>query len=223
MERFGYPLPLAAVLDPMSNHLGQSDEAIAFVRAWVDVVPPGCDLSPAPLHILRQFLTTSRAATSFPDLLSQIIALHQREAEGDVVPRSEWSSLRALVADARATSEGWPAMQLDMLEGACWPLRTAQSVLPEAVRLWLALGGMEPEPWWDVKIAKQCHDALGEMFAEAKRLSETGVQIDGQQLFHERYPELAALGDRMLASREAARVDRIRTAADIILDALGSV
>lgn len=218
-EQYGYPLPVAVLLDPLSDAFGSRDHAAGFVCDWVDVVTPGSDLAAAPYKIVGEFLRSSHAAESYPEPVSKILELQQADLAGQAPPRSEWSALRQQVSQAKESDSPKDKFHAQLCEVACWPISRSRSVLPEVARVWIGLGA-PPTPDWDRELALECHTAFGSVFEEARARGEKLSYQDGDALFHEKFPELAARGDVMLAAQERTRLEHVSRAGSIVLNAL---
>eukprot|EP01037_Dinobryon_pediforme_P021386 gene21386-22238_t len=116
---YGYPLALAALLDPLAAMLDERESATAFVRDWVALVEPGTDLSGVPSAIVLDLLDAPETRGLAPGLVAPLTRLHQRERAGETVPRGDWARCRQpILAAADAPPPARMRGLLDLWEAA---------------------------------------------------------------------------------------------------------
>lgn len=199
--RVGFPLALAAWLDPLTGAFSDDSYATEFARQWLASVEPGADLSLVPLAILSDLLATSGTVEAFPDLVERIISLHEQSRNPSPPSRSKWSEARQFVGELGSACEDRRQKHLlGLCEAACWPLENSQSVLTELGRLWLQLAYSEPDPKWSVE-DRQRMEALMQRLGEEHR-KEHGPNSEPN------YPAMFRAAEPELEGRFVAHLNR---------------
>lgn len=191
-ERFGYPLPLAALFDTFAA-CATPDRAACDTLAWVEAVAPGTNLSAVPWHIAEELLIllgADRLAKVHYPLLRD---LHQRDAAGPAVPREEWAALRALLEVDKESGTAEEAFASDACGAACWSLRTSRSVLVDLVDRWRRAATHLPNPDFPETDRHDADAALHALWTETQAARDAGETPHIPSLFRAREPRLAAL------------------------------
>lgn len=221
--RFGYPLALAGLLDPMTAH-ASADRAVDAALAWVDCVAVGADLSPVPErivdHLLRQ-MDADRLAASYCGQLRQ---LYRAERSATPPRRRDWADLRNSIEQAvEAEPPGSDArIALIACATACWPLTTSSSVLPTLFSIWIKDAHRVPDPEFGEVVREQSHAMLDQIYRETQPQRDVGEAVDIPALFRARAPTLAAAFEGRLERANARYRDRARSVPDMVLAQLAA-
>ncbi len=204
--RFGYPLALAGLLDPIAASVPASacDTAIA----WHRCVRPGTDLSDVPLRILIDLLERLGAPDLAPRRFAVVVAQHRREAAGYIADRATWTPLRTAIETEEAAADDAIRAALGACALACWPLATSRSVLVGLIHAWATAIPVVPDPDFDA-VQKQAADAaLHALWEETQPQRDFGDAVHLPDLFRTRHPDLARRFEANLASTNAAYAAR---------------
>ncbi|WP_342659066.1 hypothetical protein NPJ82_16595 (plasmid) [Sphingomonas sp. NY01] len=218
--RFGYPLALAGLLDPIVavNHAGALDTAIA----WHEHVLPGSDLSGVPATLLTDLLERLGAGASAPDYFAIVIDMHRNEARGDTASRTAWSRLREEI-EARATAaENATRIALNACTLACWPLATSRSVLVGLVHAFAAATNGAPSPDFDEDDRCTANAILQVLWDETQPQRDAGDPVHLPTLFRARHPDLSSRFEADLARSNAYRAARAAQAQQLVLTHLAA-
>lgn len=192
-DAFGYPLPLAALLDPLSAALGEDERGFRFVLDWVSLVEPGADLSQVPARLVLMMLETAGTGSALKPLQERLIALHRRDLANDPVDRAEWSALRQAIAGTKADAADNPLAfgGLGLFEAACWPAGRGYTPLSATFSACLVVVGSQADPAWGEADNRQVQDFFDALQEELQPRLEAGEPVDFMAIFQERRPELA--------------------------------
>ncbi|KQN00086.1 hypothetical protein [Sphingomonas sp. Leaf25] len=195
---FGYPLPLAALLDPLARDLSEAGDAPAFVRSWVSTVTPGADLSGVPTRLMLYMLDDPRLRGIDDALADRLVGLHCRDLDGSPGDRGEWSSVRRSIlaakqdADPRAT-----AFVVGLWEVAAWPAARGRSTLVATFNAWRQLQAIVDDPEWSRE--DECRkEAKMKALWYAHAPAADGGEVDLAALFEASDPALARRSNRNL-------------------------
>ncbi|PTQ65009.1 hypothetical protein C8J45_102367 [Sphingomonas sp. PP-CE-3G-477] len=191
-QRFGYPLPLAALLDTMTA-CAAPDRAVRETLAWVEIVEPGANLSPVPWRIAKSLLVLLKADQLADPHFLLLRDMHSRDTTDTPVSRKEWTNLRALIEDTASRSKGEAAFSISACAAACWPLQTSRSVLVELVDRWRRAAARLPNPDFDDVDRDRASTVLNALWAETEPARAAGETIHIPTLFRGREPRVAAL------------------------------
>ena len=223
-DRFGYPLALAGLLDPMTAYAGP-DRAVDAALAWVERVPPGADLSPVPERIVDHLLGEMAADRLAVSCRAELGQLYRAEASGTPPARRDWAELRRRIE--RAAEEEPPSsdarVALTACATACWPLTTSSSVLPTLIAVWLKDASRVPDPEFGEAVRERAHGMLDQIYRETQPLRDAGEAVDIPARFRARAPALAAAYEAQLARANARYIDRARSVPDMVLAHLAAV
>ncbi len=217
-SRFGYPLPMAGLLDPLTAYAGSDSGGDAALR-WVECVEVGADLSRVPQRIVDHFLTDMGverlAASSYAD----VRALHRAEASGVVMHRSEWTAIRRRIEAAVETTlpHSHERAALNACATACWPLQTSSSILSTLIAAWLQGVNREADPAFGELKNKRAMATLDEIYQQTQPMREKGEAVDIPALFRMRDPILAAGFEASLERANARYLDRAQSVPGIVL------
>lgn len=216
--RFGYPLAMAGLLDPMTA-FAASDRAVAHTLRWVSCVEPGTDLSQVPERIIRHLLVTMGSDRLAPRYYHRLRALYRAEARNVAPQRRCWSDLRTRIEQA---VEGAPPgsdthVALRACATACWPIRTSSSILSTLTSLWVQDATRAPDPEFGEADRAQAHAMLDRIFHETQSRRDAGEAVDIPAIFRCRAPALAAAFEARLDRTNARYRQRARTVPDIVL------
>ena len=216
--RFGYPLALAGVLDPMTA-LAAPDEAVDHALCWVSCVAPGADLSRVTVWIVEELLLAHGADRLAARYLEELRALYRAESDGQPPARRDWSALRgriaAAVEDAPALSDTRAAFSA--CATACWPLRTSRSVLTTLIDAWVRDATRIADTGDAATDRAEALAMLAAIHAETQVLRDAGRDVDIPATFRARAPRLAAVFEARLAHANARYFARARTIPGIVL------
>ncbi|MGP7797008.1 hypothetical protein [Sphingomonas sp. CLY1604] len=215
--RFGYPLALAALLDPM---IECSDPARAWEHTltWVVRVSPGEDLSVVPVRIVEDMLIRIGSVEHAPALHAAILDLHHRELAGETLTRADWTQARGEIeAAADGMEDAAGAVALRACAAACWPLRTSRSVLTEITALWrTGAGAVRPTIITSTdKIRAEA--ILQSIVAAVAPRRAAGEYVDIPKLFRARDPGLSARYEADLRRTNALALERMQALPGIVL------
>ncbi len=211
--RFGYPLALAGLLDPIvaSNYDGALETAIA----WHDRVRPGSDLSNVPIAILTEVLDRLGASVSAADYRKIVIDMHRGEACGDTASRTSWSRLRMEI-EAHAEAAQEPARTaLQACALACWPLATSRSLLTGLIHAFTAATPGAPD--FDENDRRSANAILQGLWDETQAQRDAGDPVHLPTLFRARHPDLSGRFEADLAHTNATRAARAAQAQHLVL------
>ncbi len=192
-DRFGYPLPLATLLDPLTAAMGDTPDTWRFVRDWVAVVAPGAALDTVSTRLLLFMLDAIEVRPRGETIGDRLSALHMADLTGQPATGRAWAEVRAaLVAVDRASLPRRHIAWLDLCEAAAWSGRNGRSVLVETLRNWLGLANLESHPAWSDEDDARKDTVLARLWSESEPAREAGEQIDFPSLFAATDPELEA-------------------------------
>ncbi|WP_076070590.1 hypothetical protein [Sphingomonas montana] len=191
---FGYPLPLAGMLDPLTAMMGMGNAANAFVRDWVDVVAPGADLSPVSAKLMRHMVETAQTDTRGEMLKQKVVALHSRDSAEAPVGRAEWSAVRNEISVARDTASDDSLLTgtLALLDAACWPAGRGYTPLSATLSACIDLVTQIPDPEWTEADNKRSDTFFMAMEQELQPRMAAGEDLDFTAICKEREPEIYA-------------------------------
>lgn len=191
-EAFGYPLPLAGLLDPLSEMLGDQGGSFAFVLEWVDAVEPGSDLANVPICVMLHMLETAETGSAAAPLKHALLDLHQRELGNEPPTRGEWSTLRHAIATAQeaAGDDHVQRANLAVLDAASWPAARGYTPLSATFGACLNLVAMQQDPDWGDADNQRCDTFFMAMEAELSPRMQAGEDIDFTAVALEREPDL---------------------------------
>lgn len=199
---FGYPLGLAALLDPLAADPVDGFDAAGFVREWVAVVRPGADLSRVPAALMLGMLHDLNGGEADAALVTAAVALHRDCRDGGQPPRPVWATLRRDILASMPAAAGAAG---DLLEAAAWPAAHARSSLTSAFAAWRRLRAGGADPGWTPR-----DEARKEAMLHAIWEAETPAREAGEQVhYHARLVER----DADLAGRFLLHLDRTNAAA----------
>lgn len=192
--RYGYPLSLAALLDPLLAYPADTFDAAGFVRDWVAVVRPGADLSRVPAELMLFMLGDPAVSAYHAGLTADLMALHRRDRDGDTPPRPQWATARKTILTLPAASSS-PALAL--LEAASWPAASGRSSLTSAFEAWRRLQAVFDDPTWSREDEVRKEELLHAIWEDVAPARDAGEQIDyhAQLLLRD-----ADLADRFLGN-----------------------
>lgn len=208
---FGFPLPLAGLLDPITADDARRCAAVAI--EWSDCVAPGADLSAVPLAIVQDVLEQLDAPRLAADHYGRVVALHRRPD----ATAAEWRRLRTAIEDAAGRSEGDGRTALNACAIASWPLATSRSVLVELMAAWRTGARPPADPDWDESDTAHAHERLEMLWNETAPQRDAGQPVDLPALFRQRDPDLAARFEANLARVNAAHLDRVGQGQALVL------
>jgi len=221
--RFGYPLALAGLLDPMTAYAAP-DRAVDTALAWVTAVDVGADLSAVPERIVHDLLEAMEADRLAAAYHAELRQLYRAEMSGTPPTRRDWADLRNRIA--QATEEEPPTSDvrtaLTACVTACWPLATSSSVLPTLFSVWFRDVNRRPDPEFCDASRELAYAKLDEIYQETQPLRDTGQSVDIPALFRTRDPTLAAAFEGQLARSNARYRARAQTVPDLVLAHLAS-
>jgi len=216
--RFGYPLAMAGLLDPLTAYAEPDHRATVALR-WVECVAVGADLSPVPQRIVDHFLTAMGADRVAATAYAEVKALHRAEASGTAVRRGEWTAARRRIeAAAEAALPRSPERAaLNICATACWPLRTSSSILSTLIAAWLQDVNREADPAFAEADRARAVAKLDEIYQQTQPLRDKGEAVDIPALFRTGEPALATAFEASLARMNARYLERTRSVPDIVL------
>jgi len=222
-ERFGYPLALAGLLDPLMA-LAATDAAVGHSLRWVSCVEPGADLSSVLIRIVDGLLREMGVDRLAAPYHSALLDLYRREASGDPPGRRGWSELRAAIERSEAAEEpGSDARAaLAACATACWPLRTSMSVLSTLVAAWVQDATRTSDPAFSDTVQAQAHAMLDEIRRETQAQRDAGEVVNIPALFRSRAPDLAAAFEARLKQNNARYAERAHRAPGFVLDLIAA-
>jgi len=178
-DAYGYPLPLAALLDILAEQPVAPFDAAAFVRSWVDAVRPGADLGGVQTELMLFMLDDPRLAGIDDDIARQVRGLHRRALDGVSGAQSDLSALRAaIVALPRRPEDRRRTMALQMWESAAWPAARGHSTLIAAFTAWRQLHVLIDDPNWSDADEQRKESLLGQIWDEQHAVREAGDVVD---------------------------------------------
>lgn len=193
VRRYGYPLSLAALLDPLAANPVEAFDAGEFVRQWVAVVRPGANLFRVASELMLLMLDDPRVAACDPGTTATLIALHRRDRDGDMPSRAEWAKARqTLLASAASPS---PASAL--IEAGAWSATVGRSSLTSAFDAWRRLQSRIEDPAWSPDDEDRKEALLRNIWDAAEPARVAGEHVDYHAKLHECDPDLA---DRFLVN-----------------------
>jgi len=216
--RFGYPLAIAGLLDPLTAYAVPGQRSTIALH-WVKCVDVGADLSPIPQRIVDHFLIAMGAERLAASSYAEVQALHCAEASGVAMHRSEWTAARRrieAVAEA-ALPQSPERTALNACATACWPLQTSSSILPTLILVWLHDANREADPAFGEFERKRAMAMLDEIYQQTQPMRDKGEAVDIPALFRMRDPVLAAGFEASLERANARYLDRARSAPGIVL------
>jgi hypothetical protein len=209
-QRFGYPLPLAALLDTMTA-CAAPDRAVRATLAWVEMVEPGADLAPVPWRIARNLLVLLKADQLAEAHFLLLCDMHRRDIADTSVPRREWAAVRGLIEEAASHRESEAASATSACATACWSLRTSRSVLVELIDRWCRAPTRLPNPDFADVDRVRAGVVLDALWTETQPARDRGETVHIPTLFRAREPRIAALfeadlerSNRLVRSRSEA-------------------
>ncbi|QQN74732.1 hypothetical protein [Croceicoccus sp. YJ47] len=222
-ERYGYPLALGGLLDPMTAYAAP-DTAEGYALRWVSSVEPGADLSAVPQRIARTMLRAMGADRLASPYYGDLLSLYEAEGHDAPPPRRAWSELRRAIeqAAAEAPPHGERQFALKACANACWPLRTSRSALTALIADWVQHAAKEHDPEFDAVEHEQAIAMLDRIYAETQPERDKGEHVDIPAIFRSRAPALAAAFELHLNRANARYIERARTVPDIVLDTLAT-
>jgi hypothetical protein len=216
--RFGYPLALAGLLDPLTAYASPNEGGKVALR-WVTCVAVGADLSPVPRRIVDHFLTKMGADRLAAAAYAEIQAVHRAEESGIAMPRGEWTAARhrieATVEAALPRSRERTA--LNACATACWPLRTSSSILSTLIAAWLQDVHQEADPAFAERERLHAMATLDEIYQQTQPMRDKGEAVDIPALFRLREPALAAGFEASLQRANTRYCDYARSVPDMVL------
>ena len=221
--RFGYPLAIAGLLDPLIAYAGPDDGGKVALR-WVECVDVGADLSPIPQRIVDHFLTAMGAERLAASSYAQVQALHRAEASGVARHRGEWTATRRRIeaAEEAALPHSPERAALNACATACWPLQTSSSILSTLIAAWLQEVNREADPAFGEVERQRAMAMLDEIYQQTQPMRDKGEAVDIPAMFRMRDPILAAGFEASLERANARYLDRARSAPGIVLAYLAS-
>lgn len=218
--RFGYPLALAGLLDPIVaiGHAGGLDTALA----WHDRVLPGSDLSGVPIDILADVLDRLGASASAADHQAIVIDMHRDEARGDSASCTVWSRLRTEIETRASAAEGPARTALNACALACWPLATSRSVLVGLIHTFTAATTGAPSPDFDEDDRRNANAILQGLWDETQAQRDAGDSVHLPTLFRARHPDLSSRFEADLARSNAGRAAPAAQAQQLVLTYLAA-
>lgn len=217
-ERFGYPLALAGLLDPLTAWAAVDDAAGIALR-WVRDVAVGSDLSPVPERIAAHFLIAMDAERLAEPFYTRLRSLYRAEAEDAVLTRRDWAALRERIehaAEAEAPRSATHAV-LKACATACWPLRTSSSVLTTLIAGWIQDVNRAPDAAFPESERARAHAMLGDIYHETQPVRDAGDPVDIPALFRARAPDLAKAFEAQLERANASHMARAQSVPAIVL------
>lgn len=193
-DAFGYPLPLAGLLDPLTAMMGMGDTTNAFVLEWIDAVAPGADLAPLPSRLMRYMIETARTDSGCDLLKQQLVTLHGRDSAEAPVGRTEWAAVRTDIARARETSSDDPLRSgtLSLLDAACWPAGRGYTPLSATLSACIDLVVQMPDPEWTDADDAASNTFFMAMEQELQPRIEAGEDLDFTAICKQRDPGIYA-------------------------------
>ncbi|MEH3120727.1 MAG: hypothetical protein PGN16_01915 [Sphingomonas phyllosphaerae] len=208
-ERFGYPLALASLLDPLAERMaGEPIAAGAFIRRWVADVAPGAPLGRAAARLLLWMLETPDVGMDDDPLGRTSIALHRQWLTDDPPSPKDWFALREQILDAEVPLHDFRRKaRLALCEAASWPVDQGGSVLVEAMRYWLDFAALEPDADWSDEDERQKEATLAQLWNEQSDARAAGQPVSYPDLFAAVAPDLETRF-RAHLTRTTARLPR---------------
>lgn len=194
-DAFGYPLPLAGLLDPITAMMGPGDATNAFVIDWIDAVAPGADLSVLPAPLMRYMLETAQTDARCASLKRDVVALHARDTSEAPVARADWATVRADIAQAREaapTDDPLLVGTLILLDAACWPAARGYTPLSATLSACIDLVVQTPDPEWTDADNDRTNRFFMAMQEELRPRIDAGEDLDFTAICTAREPELYA-------------------------------
>lgn len=189
-EKFGYPLALAAALDPLASFPAENFDARRFVRDWVEKVTPGISLEYIPNRLMLWMLDAPELRGVYDSTLTTIIELHRRDINSDTVTKSEWKQARETVLSLPDDTDNWNHRVKRMLEAASWTTMRGRSVLVDAISAWRNLAVREANDDWSYADEYKTEIALNTLWQEQQQQDDEGDPNYPAQ-FEQRDPELS--------------------------------
>ncbi|MPT48990.1 MAG: hypothetical protein E2598_11315 [Sphingobium sp.] len=204
-DRFGYPLPLVALLDPLARQYRATEDAIEFVRCWIETPAVGAYLDNIPAALIRYLLTPFDIQGACQPLVQELLRLHGLGTDQDQPSREDWAAVRSMIVrlDAEPLEEAEKRI-LSLCETVAWPANRGCSILNEALsaaRRIAASTGLES---WTQEDQKQSDLILQRLWNDTEEARAAGEQPDFPALFHAEQPELAARFEENLRLSNAA-------------------
>ncbi len=222
-SRYGYPLALASLLDPMTAYAAP-DMAEDYALRWVSSVEPGADLSAVPQRIAQYLLIAMGADQLASPYYDDLLILYQAEELDTPPPRRAWSQLRNAIE--RAAAKAPPMSDRQIALKACatasWPLRTSRSLLTTLIANWVQSAAKEPDPDFGTADHERAIAMLDQIHKETQPNRDQGEHVDIPAIFRSRAPALAAAFELHLNRANARYIARARTVPDIVLDTLAA-
>ncbi len=217
-RRFGYPVPLASLLDPMTAY-ACPEAARDYALEWVSSVEPGADLSAVPLRIVRHLLSDLGADRLAKPYYDDLMSLYEEEERDPAPPRRAWSHLRGAIeqAAAEAPSNSDRHVALKACANACWPLKTSRSLLTSLFAFWVQSATQMPDPHFDAGRRARAIAMLDRIHKETQPERDKGKQIDIPAIFRSREPALAEAFEASLKRANARFIERARAVPQIVL------
>ncbi len=192
-QRYGVPLPLAALLDPLMLSIPDDRLPAQYVRDWVEAIEPGADLAAVPSRLVLRMLATPEAQGVDDELAERLAALHRRDAEGVPPPRDAWTAVQhAILCRAVPDADTVQATALGLWEACSWSARRGRSVLVLAFAKWAPLRARGATGNWSAEDAERARTTLQTLWDEQAPARAADTAIDYPALFEARDPLLAA-------------------------------
>lgn len=221
--RFGYPLALAGLLDPMTAY-ASPERAVEVALSWVVRVDIGADLSAVPERIVDHLLCAMQADRLAAPYHAELRRLYRNEVSGTPPARRDWADLRRRIEQASAAEppSSDTRTALTACATACWPLVTSSSVLPTLFSVWIKDVHRQPDPDFDEAAREHAHAMLDEIYRETQPQRDAGQMVEIPALFRARAPALAAAFEGQLARANARYRDRAQAVPDMVLEHLAT-
>ena len=211
---FGYPLPLAALLDPLIRDLSDGGDVATFVQAWVSTVTPGADLSKVPTRLMLYMLDDPRLRGIDDALADRLVELHHRDLDGIPAGRGEWSAVRQGILAAKQDGDDRDiAFAIWLLEVAAWPAGRGRSSLVDAFGAWRQLQAVFDDPEWSREDERRKEAKMKALWYAHAPGPDRG-EVDLAALFEAFDPELSRRSIRNLHRAN----NYVRGAASLLAD-----
>lgn len=221
-RRFGYPLSLAGLLDPLTAMVPDQRAAVGVAREWAEAATPGADLGTVPTRLMLTLIDTAGAG-SISDSERKLVDLHRRALDGETIARATWSKARtAIMAAADAAEGGRQQTVLEFLEAACWPAERGRSTLLTTIRAWLRLAESDLHPEWSIEKEAAAQRILQQIWRDHETDRTAGRVVPYIQLFSQRDRELAAGFETNLQHVNAAHLSLLDDLVSFVLHAIKS-
>ncbi|MGN5374463.1 MAG: hypothetical protein DI632_05925 [Sphingomonas hengshuiensis] len=188
---FGYPLALAALLDPLADTGGAGFDPAAFVTDWVAVVRPGADLAPIPTLLMLDMLDDPDLRRLCPGEMAMLAALHRADADGAPRPGVEWRAARAAILAVDPGDDRERRAALDVAEALAWSGGAGRSTLTAMLGAMRHLRAQSRRPEWPQAEEDRAIAQLQALWTDAMPERERGQAIDYRARLTARDPGLA--------------------------------